>query len=53
MILRVIAAGYIALTTAVHEDSIFLAEIKECSKRIYDMKKFVKNLKKDVDKYIS
>ena len=36
-----LAVGYIALTTAVHEDSIFLAEIKECSKRIYEMPKFI------------
>lgn len=36
-----LAVGYIGLTTAVHEGSIFLAELKECSRRIYEMPKFV------------
>ena len=36
-----LAAGYIGLTTAVHKDSVFLMELKECSKRIYDVPKFV------------
>ena len=40
-LLATLAVGYIALTTAVHEDSIFLEEIKECSKRIYEMPKFI------------
>ena len=36
-----LAVGYISLTTAVHKDSIFLAELKECSKRIYEMPQFI------------
>lgn len=36
-----LAVGYIGLTTAIHKDSIFLAELKECSKRIYEMPKFI------------
>ena len=36
-----LAVGYIGLTTAVHEESIYLAELKECSRRIYEMPKFV------------
>lgn len=36
-----LAVGYIGLTTAVHKDSIFLAELKECSRRIYKMPKFI------------
>ncbi|MCM1056760.1 MAG: transposase [Firmicutes bacterium] len=36
-----LAVGYIGLTTAVHEESIFLAESKECSRRIYEMPKFI------------
>lgn len=36
-----LAVGYISLTTAIHKDSIFLEEIKECSKRIYGMPQFV------------
>lgn len=36
-----LAAGYIGLTTSVHKDSVFLMELKECSKRIYDVPKFV------------
>lgn len=35
------AVGYISLTRSIHKDSIFLAEIKECSKRIYGMPQFV------------
>ena len=36
-----LAVGYISLTTAIHKDSIFLAELKECSKRIYEMPQFI------------
>ncbi len=36
-----LATGYIGLTTAVYKDSVFLMELKECSKRIYDVPKFV------------
>ncbi len=36
-----LAVGYISFTTAVHKDSIFLAELKECSKRIYEMPQFI------------
>lgn len=35
------AVGYISLTTAIHKDSIFLSELKECSKRIYKIPKFI------------
>lgn len=40
-LLAMLAVGYISLTMSVHKDSIFLAEIKECSKRIYRMPQFV------------
>ena len=36
-----LAVGYINLTAAIHKDSIFLAELKECSKRIYKMPQFI------------
>ena len=36
-----LAVGYITLTTSIHKDSIFLAEVKEYSKRIYGMPQFV------------
>jgi len=36
-----LATGYIGLTSCVHEDSIFLMELKECSKRIYEIPKFI------------
>lgn len=36
-----LAVGYIGLTTEIHKDSIFLTEIKECSKRIYEIPQFV------------
>ena len=38
---EMLAVGYISLTTAVHKDSSFLAELKECSKRIYEMPQFI------------
>lgn len=39
--LATLAAGYIGLTSSVHKDSVFLMELKECSKRIYDIPKFI------------
>ena len=36
-----LAAGYIGLTSSVHKDSIFLMELKECSKRIYEVPQFI------------
>ena len=36
-----LAAGYIAVVNAEKEDTIFMSELKECSKRIYDMPKFI------------
>ena len=36
-----LAAGYIAVMNSEKEDSIFMLELKECSKRIYDMPKFI------------
>lgn len=39
--LATIATGYIGLTSSAHSESIYLAELKECSKRIYGVPKFV------------
>ena len=36
-----LAAGYIGLTSSAHKDSVFLMELKECSKRIYEIPKFI------------
>jgi len=36
-----LAAGYIGLTSSVHAQSIFLMELKECSKRIYGVPQFI------------
>ena len=36
-----LATGYIGLTSSVHEDRIFLMELKECSKRIYEIPQFI------------
>ena len=36
-----LATGYIGLTSSVHAESIFLTELKECSRRIYGMPKFI------------
>lgn len=36
-----LATGYIGLTSLVHEESIFLMELKECSRRIYEVPKFI------------
>lgn len=40
-LLAMLAVGYISLTTAIHKDNIFLAELKECSKRIYELPQFI------------
>ena len=40
-LLATLAAGYIRLTSAIHKDSIYLKELKECSKRIYGVSKFI------------
>lgn len=40
-LLATLAAGYIGLTSSAHEESIFLRELKECSRRIYEIPKFV------------
>lgn len=39
-LLAMLAVGYVSLTTTIHKDSIFLAELKECSKRIYEVPQF-------------
>lgn len=36
-----LATGYVGLTASVHKDSIFLLELKECSRRIYEVPKFI------------
>ncbi len=36
-----LAAGYIGLTSSTHRESIFWEELKECSKRIYEVPKFI------------
>lgn len=40
-LLAMLAAGYIGLTSSVHEESIFLMELKECSRRIYEVPPFI------------
>ena len=40
-LLATLAVGYIGLTASFHKDSIFLVELKECSKRIYKIPKFI------------
>ncbi len=40
-LLATLAAGYIGLTSSVHSESIYLKELKECSKRIYEIPKFI------------
>ena len=37
----ILAAGYISLISSSHRESIFLKELKECSKRIYEVPKFI------------
>jgi hypothetical protein len=36
-----IAAGYIGIMRLKKEDTVFMMELKECSKRIYDIPKFI------------
>ena len=36
-----LATGYIAMITSEKEDTIFMLELKECSKRIFDVPKFI------------
>lgn len=36
-----LAAGYIAVMNSEKENSIFMLELKECSKRIYEIPKFM------------
>ncbi len=40
-LLATISAGYIGLTSSVHSESIYLKELKECSRRIYEIPKFI------------
>lgn len=40
-LLATIAAGYIGIMNSEKEETIFMMELKECSKRIYDMPKFI------------
>ncbi len=36
-----LVAGYIGLTSSVHSESIYLKELKECFRRIYEIPKFI------------
>ena len=40
-LLATLATGYIGLTSSFHSESIFLKELKECSRRIYEIPKFI------------
>ncbi len=40
-LLATLATGYIGLTPTVHSESIFLKELKECARRIYEIPKFI------------
>ncbi len=40
-LLATLAAGYIGLTSSAHSESIYLKELKECSRRIYEVPKFI------------
>jgi len=40
-LLATFASGYIGLTSSAHSESIYLKELKECSKRIYEIPKFL------------
>ncbi len=40
-LLATLAAGYIGLTSSAHGESIYLKELKECSKRIDEIPKFI------------
>ena len=39
--LATLAAGYISIMSFQKDDTVFMMELKECSKRIYDMPKFI------------
>lgn len=36
-----LATGYIGIMSSEKDDTIFMLELKECSKRIYDIPKFI------------
>ncbi len=40
-LLATLASGYIGLTSSAHRESIYLKELKECSRRIYEVPKFI------------
>lgn len=40
-LLATLASGYIGLTSCAHSERIYLKELKECSKRIYKVPKFI------------
>ena len=40
-LMAMLAVGYVGITSAVKKNTIFLAELKECSKRIYEIPKFI------------
>ncbi len=40
-LLATLVAGYIGLISSAHSESIYLKELKECSKRIYEIPKFI------------
>ena len=40
-LMAMLAVGYIGITSAVKKGTIFLVELKECSKRIYEIPKFI------------
>lgn len=40
-LLATLAAGYISIMSFQKDDTVFMMELKECSKRIYDMPKFI------------
>ena len=40
-LLATLAAGYIGIMSSEKDDTIFMMELKECSKRIYDIPKFI------------
>lgn len=40
-LLATLASGYIGMISSAHSESIYLKELKECSKRIYEVPKFI------------
>lgn len=40
-LLATLASGYIGLTSSAHSESIYLKELKECSRRIYEVPRFI------------